>query len=296
MNAEIQLTRSLKANGFVLARQDKHKIYRRDDGRIFVVPSTPSDCYRWAKNALADLQRVLAEPPRSELLSIIECQKKEDAIRLERQAKFNAGNGHTKQRSDGGNGFTYIVKKVPVLTPEQIEQSKAAAERSRKMQEGKKRVRTLQAEFVSFVRECFASDYEAAVAKIKEIKRVEAREVYDRGAAALANGHALIWMDSTHIKRIEDLPSFAVFLDESVRLEMSHTRDEVRKGVEIVAKSIAKNFDYRIKDDGNVGFALPKPTVNGDETEQVVSKLYHEWLEKPDAKETAVAELESAVA
>ena len=33
MNAEIQLTRSLKANGFVLARQDKHKIYRRDDDK-----------------------------------------------------------------------------------------------------------------------------------------------------------------------------------------------------------------------------------------------------------------------
>lgn len=49
---------ALQRTGFTLARQRKHKVYKRDDGKTFVTPSTPSDC-NWEKNAIATLARML---------------------------------------------------------------------------------------------------------------------------------------------------------------------------------------------------------------------------------------------
>jgi len=48
----------LQQQGFELARQRKHKVWRREDGLTFVTPSTPSDV-RWERAALSTLCRAL---------------------------------------------------------------------------------------------------------------------------------------------------------------------------------------------------------------------------------------------
>ena len=131
MCAEKQLERLLKQHQFRLVRQEKHKVYKRADGRILVVSLTPSD-FRWADNAIKDLNRVLAEPPRSEMLSKIELDKREAAIVLERQNKIKAQNSSGANRKSKGTGFLYIDKTVSPLTPEQMEQSRLASERAQK--------------------------------------------------------------------------------------------------------------------------------------------------------------------
>jgi hypothetical protein len=55
--SEQELQNRLRAHGFKLARQNKHRVYKNASGNIFVVPSTPSD-HRWTANALADLARL----------------------------------------------------------------------------------------------------------------------------------------------------------------------------------------------------------------------------------------------
>jgi predicted RNA binding protein YcfA (HicA-like mRNA interferase family) len=55
--SEQELNRRLRAHGFELARQNKHRVFKNPSGLTFVLPSTPSD-QRWSHNALADLARL----------------------------------------------------------------------------------------------------------------------------------------------------------------------------------------------------------------------------------------------
>lgn len=48
----------LRQHNFILVRQNKHKVYRNPEGKVYVVGNTPSDC-RWAQNALRTLKRVI---------------------------------------------------------------------------------------------------------------------------------------------------------------------------------------------------------------------------------------------
>jgi predicted RNA binding protein YcfA (HicA-like mRNA interferase family) len=52
-----ELQKNLRAHGFELARQRKHRVYKDRAGRTFVTSSTPSD-RRWSAKALADLVRM----------------------------------------------------------------------------------------------------------------------------------------------------------------------------------------------------------------------------------------------
>ena len=58
MGAQNQVETHLLANGFELVRHRKHKIFRRDDGKVFTMASTPSD-WRSERNALTQLARLL---------------------------------------------------------------------------------------------------------------------------------------------------------------------------------------------------------------------------------------------
>jgi hypothetical protein len=53
--------RLLTNHGFTLARQRKHRVYKREDGKTLVVASTPSDSRRGDANKLRDLCRVLGK-------------------------------------------------------------------------------------------------------------------------------------------------------------------------------------------------------------------------------------------
>jgi hypothetical protein len=48
----------LRTAGATLARQRKHQIFRFRDGKIWVLPSSPSDAHAW-RNNLSDLRRRL---------------------------------------------------------------------------------------------------------------------------------------------------------------------------------------------------------------------------------------------
>jgi hypothetical protein len=48
----------LRDAGAELAREKRHKVYRFRDGRIWVCPSTASDCRAWLNN-LSNLRRRL---------------------------------------------------------------------------------------------------------------------------------------------------------------------------------------------------------------------------------------------
>lgn len=54
----MNLDRILKDTGFVLARQRKHKVYKNDEGKTFVVASTPSDV-RAVHKSLSTLCRLI---------------------------------------------------------------------------------------------------------------------------------------------------------------------------------------------------------------------------------------------
>jgi hypothetical protein len=58
MNAEQEIIRLLREHGAVWERQRKHTVYRFPDGRIYVVPFSPSD-HHSVNNSLSDLRKLL---------------------------------------------------------------------------------------------------------------------------------------------------------------------------------------------------------------------------------------------
>lgn len=53
------LDTTLHDHGFRLVRQRKHRIYKDEAGRVWIVPATPSDSHA-LRNNLADLKNFLA--------------------------------------------------------------------------------------------------------------------------------------------------------------------------------------------------------------------------------------------
>lgn len=62
----MDLEQIIREQGFEFHRRNKHKIYKRGDGKTFVTACTPSD-RRYQANAISDLARILGVP-RRELL------------------------------------------------------------------------------------------------------------------------------------------------------------------------------------------------------------------------------------
>ena len=107
------LDRLLRDHKFVLVRQDRHRIYKNPDGKIWVTSSTPSDSYHGLKNAIATLRAVIAAPPRSEVLSVEDYRKREAAIQLEKIEKTVAGEGGGRNgNGSNGSGFRDVVVRV----------------------------------------------------------------------------------------------------------------------------------------------------------------------------------------
>lgn len=118
-----QLDMLLKQNGFKLVRQDKHKVYKSVGlgGRVFVTSSTPSDTFRWAKNAITDLKQVIASPPRAEVLAIAEYERaRASRIGMQKTERARIGLGSGGNHRSRGTGFIYVSKEPVELTPEQI--------------------------------------------------------------------------------------------------------------------------------------------------------------------------------
>ena len=108
-NPAVKLDKLLREHRFQLVRQDKHKIYREPGGRIFVTSSTPSD-YRWAGNALTELKRVIASPPKPMVIAIADWEREEAARLIQGQQKTHVGissGGKGKSKRSRGTGFIY---------------------------------------------------------------------------------------------------------------------------------------------------------------------------------------------
>ncbi len=68
----------LKSHGFDLARQKKHRVYKREDGTMFVTASTPSD-WRAERKQISTLCRVLGTDKRT-LLAPLERRRRRGAV------------------------------------------------------------------------------------------------------------------------------------------------------------------------------------------------------------------------
>lgn len=112
MSPEIQVQRLLKAHEFVLVRQDRHKVYRNPQSKIFVTAATPSDWRAWA-NSLSDLKRVIQNPPTPMVQAISDFERQQAAAVIQPQQKNSEGHGRTKQRRSHGTGFVYEDRKTP---------------------------------------------------------------------------------------------------------------------------------------------------------------------------------------
>jgi predicted RNA binding protein YcfA (HicA-like mRNA interferase family) len=55
--SEQEFEKALRAHGFKLARQKKHRVHKNPEGKTLVTASTPSD-WRWSRNALRQLVKL----------------------------------------------------------------------------------------------------------------------------------------------------------------------------------------------------------------------------------------------
>src|SRR5438034_7983786 len=62
---------------FVLVRDDKHKVYRNPEGKVYVTAATPSD-WRAGFNMLKALKRCIAEPAKPLVLAINDFERSEE--------------------------------------------------------------------------------------------------------------------------------------------------------------------------------------------------------------------------
>jgi hypothetical protein len=81
MSPQREVFTILNDAGAVLARQRKHKIFRFQDGHIWVVPSSPSDSRAWLNN-LAGLRRRLGlrRPKCAHVIQLEQCVAHLEAV------------------------------------------------------------------------------------------------------------------------------------------------------------------------------------------------------------------------
>lgn len=143
-----KLEAMLREHKFVLIRTSKHKVYQNPDGRNIVLPSTPSD-WRWVKNKIAQLKRVLASPAQSLILTISDYERDEAASLIQGQERPVVGmKGAGKQKRSRGTGYKYEDEKVlteaDLAQRELIVQQAIANQRRRAQEEKDRRQRKLE--------------------------------------------------------------------------------------------------------------------------------------------------------
>jgi hypothetical protein len=87
---ECKLQRLLAENHFKLAREDKrgNRIFRNPSRRVFAMSTV--NTLRYLRDAITDLENVLANPPRAEILVIPDFQKTAAQKEVERQKEMKA--------------------------------------------------------------------------------------------------------------------------------------------------------------------------------------------------------------
>ena len=121
---------------FVLVRDDKHKVYRNPEGKVYVTAATPSD-WRAGFNMLKALKRCIAEPAKPLVLAINDFEREQAAQLIQGQPKLRHAAhamGSGKQKHSRGTGFIYDG---PRMIPE--EQAIREVQRQRARENARRR-------------------------------------------------------------------------------------------------------------------------------------------------------------
>jgi hypothetical protein len=111
MNPARKLEQMLRQHNFKLVRHNRHRIYQNHEGKTFVTAMTPSD-YRWALNAVTQLNRVISNPARPMVLAITDYEREVAVEKIAGQQKHQIGQSNGKSKHSKGTGFIYEDRKV----------------------------------------------------------------------------------------------------------------------------------------------------------------------------------------
>src|SRR5947208_15530768 len=94
---------------FVLVRDDKHKVYRNPEGKVYVTAATPSD-WRAGFNMRKALKRRIPAPAKPLVLAINDFERDQAAQPIQVQPKLQHGAhgmASGKQRHSRATGFMH---------------------------------------------------------------------------------------------------------------------------------------------------------------------------------------------
>ena len=135
----------LRQHKFVLVREDKHKVYRNPEGKVYVTSATPSD-WRAGLNMLTALKRCIAEPAKPTVVAISDFEREQAAQLIQGQQKQQHtahGMGSGKLKHSRGTGFIYDGPKIVTLEEQAIHeaQRRQARENAQRRAEEKRQRR-----------------------------------------------------------------------------------------------------------------------------------------------------------
>ena len=161
----------LRQHKFVLVREDKHKVYRNPEGKVYVTSATPSD-WRAEFNMLTALKRCIAEPAKPMVIAISDFEREQAAQLIQGQQKqqhIAHGMGSGKQKHSRGTGFIYDGPRIATLE----EQATREAQRRQARENAQRRAEEnrQQREHNRAVREQKTAAAEAAAREFEEIYR-----------------------------------------------------------------------------------------------------------------------------
>ena len=161
----------LRQHKFVLVREDKHKVYRNSEGKVYVTSATPSD-WRAEFNMLTALKRCIAEPAKPMVIAISDFEREQAARLIQGRQKPQHtahGMGSGKQKHSRGTGFIYDGPRIVPLEEQAIReaQRRQARENAQRRAEENRQ----QREHNRAVREQKTAAAEAAAREFEEIYR-----------------------------------------------------------------------------------------------------------------------------
>jgi len=161
----------LRQHKFVLVREDKHKVYRNPEGKVYVTSATPSD-WRAEFNMLKSLKRCIAEPAKPMVIAISDFEREQAAQLIQGQQKQQHtahGMGCGKRKHSRGTGFIYDGPRTGTLEEQAIReaQRRQARENAQRRAEEKRQRR----EHNRALRQQRTAAAEAAARDFEEIYR-----------------------------------------------------------------------------------------------------------------------------
>jgi len=161
----------LRQHKFVLVREDRHKVYRNPEGKVYVTSATPSD-WRAEFNMLKSLKRCIAEPPKPMVIAISDFEREQAAQLIQGQQKQQHsahGMGCGKQKHSRGTGFIYDGPRI--VLPEEQAIREAQRRRARENAQRRAEENRQQREHNRAVRQQKTAAAEAAAREFEEIYR-----------------------------------------------------------------------------------------------------------------------------